>query len=62
MVIDQLHLAEGPARAEACRQLAEQLEAAAGVCELLHLDGWTRHFLRDAELLRLRADREEAEQ
>jgi hypothetical protein len=47
--------------AEICRELATQLERAAELVELLELDGWSRHFRRDAELLRLRADHLEGE-
>lgn len=46
-------------RVAAARGLAKQLDAAADLVAQLDFDGWARHFRRDAELLRLRADREE---
>jgi len=47
-------------RADVCRSLADQLESVADLANQLGLDGWARHFRRDAELLLLRAQREEA--
>jgi hypothetical protein len=45
-------------RVTAARALALQLDAAADLVAHLDFVGWERHFRRDAELLRLRADRE----
>jgi hypothetical protein len=54
----QLADADRAVRVSASRELATQLEAAAELAEQLDLVGWSRHFRRDAELLRMRADRE----
>jgi len=55
----QLSAEERQVRAEACRALARQLDAAAELVGQLDLSGWERHFKRDAEMLRLRAQNEE---
>jgi hypothetical protein len=52
-------LAELGVRVAACRELASQFEAAAALLDQLELEGWARHIRRDAEILRIRADREE---
>jgi len=46
-------------RALVCQELAAQLERAAELLDQVELQGgWARHFRRDAELLRMRAQRE----
>jgi hypothetical protein len=49
------------ARVLACREWAAQLDAAGALFDRLDIEGWARHFRRDAELLRIRAAREEEE-
>lgn len=50
------------ARSIVCREVATQLEHLAELFERLELSSWRRHFLRDAELLRMRAERDERDE
>lgn len=60
-MIDPLELTAGDreARAEVCREFADQLERAAEVFERVKMSGWAARIRRDAELLRYRANHEE---
>lgn len=57
---ESAEIAESSARVEVCETLAKQLDAMSELFELLDIDGWARHFARDAELLRMRAREFEA--
>jgi len=57
-VLDAL---ERQVRAQGCRELAAQLDQVVELLERLDLRGWARHFAHDAELLRVRANREDIE-